>query len=199
MEYHLEESLNQSQILKNQNQELIKANASAKNDYDDLFQQKRNADKEITRLEAHCSELQMNFTSQQQKLKLEIARLEGHAVNLNSQIESGNKQIESLTNQIETSNENARKLENQIANLSRELLCKADELERLAINMQFVRDTNGELDKSNREKETALTEQMNELEHMKCEVNDARHQLQHCLTEVSFSLDLKVKISTGFK
>ena len=73
MEYEFEETLNHSQILKQQNQELINANNSAKSDYDNLVEQKRNSDKEITRLESAISELQMSFTSTHQQLKMEVS------------------------------------------------------------------------------------------------------------------------------
>lgn len=72
LEYELEEVSNQSQLIKSQNQELLNANENLKNDYDQLMEQKRNAEKEITRLETTLSEIQMNFTSSHQQLKKEV-------------------------------------------------------------------------------------------------------------------------------
>ena len=72
LEYELEEITNQLQLVKLQNQELLNANDNLKNDYDQLLEQKRNAEKEITRLETTLSEIQMNFTSSHQHLKKEV-------------------------------------------------------------------------------------------------------------------------------
>jgi chromosome segregation ATPase len=72
LEYELEEVSNQSQLLKSQNQELLNTTESLKNDYEQLMEQKRNAEKEITRLETTLSEIQMNFTSSHQQLKKEV-------------------------------------------------------------------------------------------------------------------------------
>ena len=72
LEYEIEETTNQAQMIKLQNQELLNANGNFKNDYDILLEQKRNAEKEITRLESVASELQMNFTSSIQQLKKEV-------------------------------------------------------------------------------------------------------------------------------
>ena len=71
-EYDLEETSNQAQLIKSQNQELLNANENLKNDYEQLLEQKRNAEKEITRLETTLSEIQMNFTSSHQQLKKEV-------------------------------------------------------------------------------------------------------------------------------
>ena len=51
---------------------MLNANETLKNDYDQLMEQKRNAEKEITRLETTLSEIQMNFTSSHQQLKKEV-------------------------------------------------------------------------------------------------------------------------------
>ena len=72
LEYELEEALNHSQIIKQQNQELLHANSGAKLDYERLADQKRQAEKEITRLESAISELQMSFTSSHQQLRNEV-------------------------------------------------------------------------------------------------------------------------------
>jgi len=183
LEYDLEENMNQLQLLKNQQVELLKANASAKTDYESLLDLKRNTDKENMRLDANISEIQMNFTSSCQQLKAEIGRLEAHIANLNSQLESGEKQIGSLTDQISQRDENCRKLENQLGNVSRELMAKVDEVERLNANIQIVREANGELERVGRERESILNCEIGEKEHMRKEVNGARHQLQCCLNE----------------
>lgn len=47
-----------------------------------------------------------------------------------------------------------------------------------------MKEVNLELEKLNRDKEGMLLEKINEREHLKNEINDARHQLQHCLAEV---------------
>lgn len=72
LEYELEEVGNQLQLIKTQNQELLNTNSNFKNDYEQLFEQKRNCEKEITHLESTISELQMNFTSNHQQLKKEV-------------------------------------------------------------------------------------------------------------------------------
>lgn len=72
MEYEVEESKNECQMIKSQCQELMHANNSLKADYDQLIEQKRNCDKEITRLESTISELQMNLTSTHQQFKKEV-------------------------------------------------------------------------------------------------------------------------------
>jgi len=51
---------------------LLSVNENLKNDYEQLMEQKRNAEKEITRLETTLSEIQMNFTSSHQQLKKEV-------------------------------------------------------------------------------------------------------------------------------
>lgn len=104
-------------------------------------------------------------------------------------------------------------MENQISNLSHEIVSKTDEIERVQANMKVTKEANIELERANREKENMvsshsvvatftvclssfykkktlnfikISEQASEREHMKNEVNDARHQLQHCLNEVKF-------------
>lgn len=72
LEYELEEVGNQLQLIKTQNQELLNTNSNFKNDYEQLLEQKRNCEKEITHLESTISELQMNFTSNHQQLKKEV-------------------------------------------------------------------------------------------------------------------------------
>lgn len=72
IEYDLEETSNQLQITKHQNQELINVNNNLKSDFDQLLEQKRSCEKEITQLESNISELQMNFTSSHQQLKKEV-------------------------------------------------------------------------------------------------------------------------------
>ncbi len=72
LEYELEETLNHSQMIKQQNQEILNSNKNAKLDYDHLLEQKRIADKEITRLESTVSEIQMTFTSSHQQLRNEV-------------------------------------------------------------------------------------------------------------------------------
>jgi len=183
LEYDLEETINQLQLLKNQNSELLKANASARADYDSLLEAKRSVDKENMRLESSISEIQLNFTSSCQQLKAEIGRLEAHVVNLNTQLESSTKQIESLTDQIGQRDDNCRKLENQLGNLGRELLAKVDEAERVGAGMQLVREANGELESRLQEREARLQAEIGEKEHLRQEVAGSRHQLQCCLNE----------------
>lgn len=183
LEYELEESANQCHLLKSQNSEVVSAISSAKADYEQLLEMKRNCDRENTRLESCLSELQMTFTSSQQQLKNEIGQLEAHANNLSQQLQQASKQIESLTNQIDACNDTNRKLENQVANMEREILTKSDEIERTSVNMKFMREASVELERANREKEALIGEHLNDKEHMKNEVNEARHQLQHCLAE----------------
>lgn len=128
MEYEIEESKNDLQMLKTQHQELLQANNSLKEDYEQLLDLKQNCEKEITRLESTISELQMNFTSSHQQLKKEINRLECHANNLNIQLHESEKQIESLTNQIDSFKEKSYKFEHKIDCLQRELNSKNDEV-----------------------------------------------------------------------
>ena len=72
LEYDLEESANQFQMSKSQNQDLQTANTNLKKDIDMLMEQKRNSEREITRLESNVSELQMDFTTAHQQLKKEV-------------------------------------------------------------------------------------------------------------------------------
>ncbi len=72
MEYDLEESANSLRLSKTHFQELEQANLNLKNDYDELCEQKRNADRELTRMESTISELQMDFTETHQQLKKEV-------------------------------------------------------------------------------------------------------------------------------
>ncbi len=156
LEYDLEESMNQSKLIKLQNQELLNVNENLKVDYDELIEQKRNCEKEITRLEGNISEIQMNFTSVHQQLKKEIARLEANSVNLNNQIEQSELQTVSLTNQIGFLNENAKKLELQIETYVQDLQLKSEELEGLKTNIRSLNETNLELEKINMEKENLV-------------------------------------------
>ena len=71
-EYDLEEATNQIESMKSKNNGLVVATNTLKDDYDQLVEQKRNAEKEITRLEEVISELQMNLTSSHQHLKKEV-------------------------------------------------------------------------------------------------------------------------------
>jgi chromosome segregation ATPase len=73
IEFDLEDTSNQLQVTKSQLQDLQTSNASLKNDYDVLLEQKRNTDREITRLESTVSELQMDFTANHQQLKKEVS------------------------------------------------------------------------------------------------------------------------------
>ena len=75
LEYELEEITNQLQLVKFQNQELLNSQDHLKTDFDQLMEQKRNAEKEITRLETTLSEIQMNFTSSHQQLKKEVFQI----------------------------------------------------------------------------------------------------------------------------
>lgn len=72
LEYENEETMNQLQLIKLQNQELMNTNINLKQDFDHLIEQKRNLEKELTRMESVISELQMNFTSTHQQLKKEV-------------------------------------------------------------------------------------------------------------------------------
>lgn len=183
LEYELEESQNQCHLLKSQNSEVMSAISSAKADYEQLLEMKRNCGRENARLESCLSELQMTFTSTQQQLKNEIGQLEAHANNLSNQLQQASSQIESLTKQIDAGNDASRKLENQVANMEREIVSKNEEIERSSVNMKFVKEANMELERANREKEALIGEHLNDKEHMKNEVSEARHQLQHCLAE----------------
>lgn len=73
LEYEIEETSNQLQLVRLQNQELTSSNSNLKQDFDQLIEQKRNAEKELTRMESVVSELQMNFTSTHQQLKKEVS------------------------------------------------------------------------------------------------------------------------------
>ncbi len=72
LEYENEETANQLQLTKLQNNELLTSNNNLKQDFELLIDQKRNAEKELTRMESVISELQMNFTSTHQQLKKEV-------------------------------------------------------------------------------------------------------------------------------
>ena len=72
LEYENEETSNQLQLIKLQNNELMTSNNNLKQDFEVLIDQKRNAEKELTRMESVISELQMNFTSTHQQLKKEV-------------------------------------------------------------------------------------------------------------------------------
>ena len=85
-----------------------------------------------------------------------ISRLEAHSLNLSSQLQQSEKQIESLTNQIDSGTENARKLDNHIANLNRELTNKNDELDRLLSNLKLIKDANLDLEKEIRDKDNLV-------------------------------------------
>ncbi len=75
LEYEIEETSNQLQLVRLQSQELTSSNSNLKQDFDQLIEQKRNAEKELTRMESVVSELQMNFTSTHQQLKKEVSSL----------------------------------------------------------------------------------------------------------------------------
>jgi uncharacterized phage infection (PIP) family protein YhgE len=87
------------------------------------------------------------------KINKKITRLEAHSLNLNTQLQQSEKQIESLTNQIDTANDSARKLENHISNLNRELTSKNDELDRLLSNLKLIKDANLDLEKEIQDKD----------------------------------------------
>lgn len=128
LEYELEEASNQLQLTKCQNQELQNEVNNLKGDLNVMIEQKRNSDREITRLESTVSELQMDFTSSHQQLRKEIARLEGHINGQNDQLNESNRLIESLNGQIAFERDNVRKLEIQNEELNREADHKSDEV-----------------------------------------------------------------------
>lgn len=73
IEYQLEETMNQLQMLKSQNYELNNLNNTYKIENERLIEQKRSLEKEITRLEQVISELQLNLTNSQQQQKKEVS------------------------------------------------------------------------------------------------------------------------------
>lgn len=71
MEFELDEAQNQAHLLKLENQELQKARATFKADYDSLAEQKSECEREITRLEGCISDLQLNLTTSHQQFNKE--------------------------------------------------------------------------------------------------------------------------------
>ena len=128
LEYELEDTANLTQINKNQIHDLQTVNAGLKADVDCLVEQKKNADREITRLEANVTELQMDFAATHQALKKELSRLETQVHNLNDQLDQSEKLIESLNNQLNCEKDKTRKLEYQVEDLDRDMSLKNEEV-----------------------------------------------------------------------
>ncbi|CAF0853486.1 unnamed protein product [Brachionus calyciflorus] len=182
-EYEVEETKNELQMAKNQFQELLLSHNSLKLDYEQILEQKKNKDKENANLENTITEIQMNFTQTSQQLKKEIARMEVQVNSVSLQFTESEKQCDQLTNQLKETKENVNELESKIESLQREIDSKNDEIDRIQINLKNMRECNIELEKLNREKENMISEYLNEKEHLRNEVNESRHQLQHCLAE----------------
>ena len=127
-EYDLEEATNQLESIKSKNNELVVATNTLRDDYDQLMEQKRNAEKEMTRLEEVISELQMNLTSSHQHLKKEVSRVEAHSAELNNQLEESERRAQALAHQLDKSNQSCKKLEDQVDSLRSELMDKSNQV-----------------------------------------------------------------------
>jgi chromosome segregation ATPase len=73
LEFELDEVQNQAHLVRLQNQDLLNAQTSLKCEYENLVEQKRNCEKEITHLEGSISDLQMTLTTTHQQFKKEVS------------------------------------------------------------------------------------------------------------------------------
>ena len=89
------------------------------------------------------------------------------------------KQIEYLKEQNNNLTDKSNKFELTTTSLQLELNYNNEDLIKF---QSLIND----LEKFNKDKEIMITEQLNEREHLKTEINEARFQLQHCLAEVFY-------------
>ena len=128
LEYEVEETQSQCQLLRAQNSDLRGAVCGGKAEYEQLLEVKRGGEREVARLEGLVGEVQAGAAASGQQLRAEVGQLEAHASNLGRQLQQASGQIESLTEQIDGCREANRRLENQVANVNREMLSKSDEV-----------------------------------------------------------------------